>query len=408
MTDTDELLRPFQPLFGKTVMLGVSGGIAAYKAADLASNLVQLGADVHVLMTSSATSFVAPGTFAALTQNEVHDNVLERWHQGFAGHITLAQTADAFIVAPATANTIAHLALGLAPDILGTTALATSAPLVMAPAMEHAMLHHPATQANIETLRQRGVLFVGPDQGRLASGEYGDGRLAPVNDLTGAVRKVIGQQGALQHRRVVVTAGGTHESLDPVRFIGNGSSGRMGYGISQALIDAGAHVTLISGPSALPMPFGVCAIPVITAAEMNDAVQSEIKTADAIVMTAAVADFRPAHRSENKIKKVVGQHAMTLELTRNPDIIAGVADKSLIKIGFAAETNDHVANGQSKLESKSLHMVVVNDAVETIGSRTSRATVIQRGTDPIALPEMTKERLAAEIVRRLGTLLPDR
>ncbi len=406
--ETDPLLRPHQPLTGKTVLLGVSGGIAAYKAADLASNLVQLGADVHVLMTKTATTFIAPGTFAALTQNEVHDNVLERWHRGFTGHITLAHSADAFIVAPATANTIANLALGLASEIIGTTALSTQAPLLIAPAMEHAMFHHPATQEHLATLVARGATIIGPEPGRLASGEWGDGRLSPVADLTGAVRNAVGRSGALAGKRIVVTAGGTHETLDPVRFLGNGSSGRMGYAIAQAAMDLGADVTLISGPTALQMPYGVQAVPVVSAQEMYDAVHAALPTAGGIVMTAAVADFRPATSSTTKIKKTAGTDTMSLELAKNPDIIGSLKDEALVKIGFAAETNDHIANGQTKLEAKGLDMVVVNDAVAAIGARTNQATIITRGHEPEALPLMTKEHLAAEIASRLAGMLATR
>ncbi|HQY30648.1 MAG TPA: bifunctional phosphopantothenoylcysteine decarboxylase/phosphopantothenate--cysteine ligase CoaBC [Thermomicrobiales bacterium] len=405
MTTTDPLLRPHQPLAGKTVLLGVSGGIAAYKAADLASNLVQLGADVHVLMTSTATSFIAPGTFAALTQNQVHDNVLERWHQGFAGHITLAQTADAFIIAPATANTLANLSLGLANEIIGTTALATYAPLLLAPAMEHAMFHHPATQQHLATLTARGATIIGPESGRLASGEYGDGRLAPVTDLTGAVRKAIGQSGVLAGKRITVTAGGTHERLDPVRFLGNGSSGRMGYAIAQAAIDLGADVTLISGPTALPYPYGMTVIPIESADEMYTAVQEQAKRADAIVMTAAVADFRPEQYATEKIKKTVGKDVMQLDLVRNPDIIGSLKAKSLLKIGFAAETNNHLENGRAKLSAKGLDMVIVNDAAATIGAKVSQATILTADAEPEPLPLMTKERLAAEIVQRMAELI---
>jgi phosphopantothenoylcysteine decarboxylase / phosphopantothenate---cysteine ligase len=403
----DPNLMPYQPLEGKTVVLGVTGGIAAYKAADLASNLVQLGADVHVLMTRSATAFVGATTFAALTQNPVHDSVIENWESGYTGHISLGQSAHALVIAPATANTIAKLALGLADDMIGTTALTTLAPIVIAPAMEHEMFHHAATQGHIETLRKRGAIFVGPDQGRLASGEYGEGRLTSAANITGAVRQAIGANGLLAGKTIVVTAGGTFESLDPVRYIGNRSSGRMGYALAQSVIDAGGRCVLITGPSLLPTPYGACVHKVESAVQMNIAVHEQVPSADAIIMTAAVADYRPSHQSITKIKKRDGEGGLTVELDRNPDIIGSLRDASLVRIGFAAETNDHIIYGSDKLNKKNLDMVVVNDAVDTIGSANSAATIISRSEEPLVLPKMVKERLASVIVARLPQMLAD-
>ena len=404
----DPNLLPFQPLINKTVLLGVTGGVAAYKAADLASNLVQLGADVHVLMTRAATEFIGPTTFAALTQNPVHDTVIEDWHGGYTGHISLGQSADALVVAPATANTIAKLALGLADDMIGACALTTRAPLVIAPAMEHEMYHHPATQGHVQTLRDRGAIFVGPDEGRLASGEYGEGRLTTAANITGAVRQAIGLGGPLDGATIIVTASGTFEPLDPVRYIGNRSSGRMGYAVAQAAIDAGANVVLITGPSALPVPYGACVVRVESAEQMNAAVQNHVPNADAIIMTAAVADFKPAHKSAEKIKKQEGQTGLTVELDRNPDIIGSLASAPLLRIGFAAETSDHIQHGTEKLARKNLDIVVVNDAVDTIGSANSAATIVSRTSGPESLPRMIKERLAATLIERLKSLLdPD-
>ncbi|MDQ2683246.1 MAG: bifunctional phosphopantothenoylcysteine decarboxylase/phosphopantothenate--cysteine ligase CoaBC [Chloroflexota bacterium] len=409
-TPLEELaVRPPVPLEGKRVLLGVTGGIAAYKAADLASMLVQTGASVTTLMTPAATRFVSAETFSALTQNRVYADVLEQWVGDFTGHISLGQNADAFVIAPATANTIAKLALGLSDDMISATALVTRAPMVIAPAMEHGMYHHPATQANLELLRNRGAIIVGPDRGRLASGEWGDGRLAPMVLVAGAVRQAIAQTGGkLTGRHVVVTAGGTHEAIDPVRFIGNRSSGRMGYAVAQSLIDYGAHVTLISGPSTLVPPVGPELIHVESAQEMHDQVHAAIAGADAIVMTAAVADYRPAQVSEQKIKKSAGQPLMQLQLEQNTDIIASLRDAPVVRVGFAAVTNDHLINAQAKLVSKNLDIVVVNDAVETIGSTTSQATIVTKDQEPVALPRMLKERLAIEIVDRLATLLDRR
>jgi phosphopantothenoylcysteine decarboxylase/phosphopantothenate--cysteine ligase len=404
----DDLLRPYQPLSGKRVLLGVTGGIAAYKAAELASTLVQLGADVRVLMTSSAQAFVGPSTFAALTLNPVHTDVLEQWQGDFTGHISLGQSADAFVIAPATANSIARLAAGLADDPVGTVALTSTAPLIIAPAMEHGMFHHPATQANIAILRERGVIIAGPDKGRLASGEYGDGRLIPVVDLVAIMRAAIGREGALAGRTVVVTAGSTYEPIDPVRFMGNRSSGRMGYSVAQAAMDAGADVTLISGPARLVPPAGATLIRVESARQMQEAVHAASANADAIVMTAAVSDYRPARQSEQKIKKSGDGAGLTVELVENPDIIGSLRDTRLVKIGFAAETNDHLTYGSRKLASKGLDLVVVNDAEATIGSPTSQATIISRDGGTESLPEMTKEHLAAILINRLASLLQSR
>jgi phosphopantothenoylcysteine decarboxylase/phosphopantothenate--cysteine ligase len=405
---TDPNLMPYQPLTGKRVLLGVTGGIAAYKSADLASNLVQLGADVHVLMTKSATAFVGPTTFAALTQNRVHEAVIENWEHGYTGHISLGQSADAFVIAPATANTIARLSLGLADDMIGTVALTSRAPLVIAPAMEHEMFHHPATRAHVATLTERGAMIVGPDTGRLASGEYGEGRLATAAAITGAVRQAIGLRGPLDGKTVVVTAAGTFEALDPVRYIGNRSSGRMGYSLAQSVLDAGGRVILITGPSNLTPPYGACVVRIESAEQMNAAVQQHVANADVILMTAAVADFRPSKPSLEKIKKREGQTGLTVELDRNPDIIGGLHDAPLVRIGFAAETSNHVANGTDKLRRKNLDMVVVNDAVDTIGSPTITGTLITRHDEPETLPRMVKERFAATIVERLPRMLAAR
>ncbi len=399
-------MRPPAPLAGKSILLGVTGGIAAYKAADLASMLMQLGASVHTLMTPAATGFVTEETFSALTQNRVYSDVLEPWVGEFTGHVSLGQTADAFVIAPATANTIAKLAHGLADDMVTATALVCTAPLIIAPAMEHSMYHHPATQANLATLAERGAIIVGPDSGRLASGEYGDGRLVAMTAVAGAVRNAIGRQlGSLKGQRVLVTAGGTHEAMDPVRYVGNRSSGRMGYALAQAVIDRGGEVTLISGPSNLVPPVGATFVQIESAQQMHDAVHAHLAGADAIVMTAAVADYRPADVHSEKIKKSDSNIDLTLRLERNTDIIASLRNESLVRVGFAAETNDHIANATAKLRNKNLDMVVVNDAVDTIGSLSSQATLVTRDHEPESLPRMVKERLAIVIVDRLAALL---
>lgn len=387
------------------IVLGVSGGIAAYKAADLASKLVQAGARVDTILTAGAQEFMRPLTFQAITHRPVFSGVFEGWSEATSGHVTLAQEADVLVVAPATANAIARLATGLADDMVGAVALATAAPLVVAPAMEHRMFHHPATQANLATLVERGATVVGPETGRLASGQHGDGRLAPAAAIVGAIRVVLGRCGPLAGRHVVVTAGGTQEPLDPVRYLGNRSSGTMGYALAQAALDRGAAVTLITGPTALLPPYGARVIRIETALEMQSAVEQAVATADALIMAAAVADFRPAVRGAGKIKKRPGENGMTLELARNPDIVASIDRLGLIKVGFAAETDDLLANAREKLVAKDLAMIVANDAVATIGRSESTATILYRNAEPEALPRMGKAEVAAAIMDRMTALV---
>lgn len=392
-------------LAGKRIVLGVSGGIAAYKAASLTSALIQSGAVVDVVLTDGALQFIQPLTFQALTKRPVFSGVFEGWREDFFGHVTLAHEADLLVVAPATANVIARLAMGLTDDMLGAVALATVAPIVLAPAMEHHMWHHPATQANLDLLRSRGVAVVGPEAGRLASGYQGDGRLAGQAALLGAIRVALGRNGDLGGRHIVVTAGGTQEPLDPVRYVGNRSTGQMGVALAEAAIDRGARVTLIAGPM-VNAPQGLDVIRVGTALEMQAAVEESVVDADALVMAAAVADFRPRDPASQKIKKQAGQETLELSLVRNPDIVAGVSRPGLVKVGFAAETEDLLANAGRKLDSKGLDLIVANDAVATIGSSTSAATLIRAGAPPEALPEMPKEKLAARIMTEVGCLLP--
>ncbi len=387
------------------IVLGVAGGIAAYKAADLSSKLVQAGARVDVVLTPGALRFLQPLVFNAITRRPVHTSAWEPWTADAAGHVSLAHGADVLLVAPATANTIAHLALGLADDLLGTIALSTRAPLLLAPAMEHNMWHHPAVQAHLATLRARGALVVGPDAGRLASGLVGDGRLAPVEHIVGALRLLLGRAGPLAGARVVVTAGPTHEPLDPVRFLGNRSSGRMGFAIAQQLLDRGAAVHLVVGPTPLPLPYGAEVTPVETANEMLAATRGAVEGADVLVMTAAVADFRPAVTATQKIKKQAGQDTLDLPLVRNPDILATIDRPGLIKIGFAAETENLVANAEAKLRAKGLAMIVANDATATIGSPTSTATFLRRDRPARPLPDLPKDDLASLIADELVALL---
>lgn len=396
-------------LLGAKIVLGVSGGIAAYKAADLTSALVQAGADVHVVMTDGGTRFVQPLTFQALTRNPVYTSVFDGWEGESAGHVTLAHDAGAVLIAPATANVIASMAQGRVEDMLGAVVLATQAPVIVAPAMEHHMWHHPATQANVALLRERGVAVVDPEHGHLASGASGDGRLASRDRLIGALRRTLSADGALAGRRLVITAGGTREAIDPVRYIGNRSSGQMGLALADAAIDAGADVVLIAGPSVGAIPPGIEAVRVESALEMQAAVGQAVKRADVLVMAAAVADFRPASAAHRKIKKRPDEEMMTIELVKNPDILAGVDGQRVLKIGFAAETDDLIANARAKLEAKDLAMIVANDAVATIGSDRVAATLLFRdGREPMSLPEAPKDEAAARIIGQVAGLLRGR
>ena len=392
-------------LAGKNIILGVSGGVAAYKAAALASQLTRAGAHVETILTDAAQEFIRPLTFSAVTHRSVHTDPFAPWAGDATGHIGIAERADLLVVAPATAATIARLALGLSEDLIGLVGLSTPAPILIAPAMEDRMFHHPATQEHLATLRRRGVSVVGPESGRLASGATGDGRLAALETIIGASRWLLGRGGSLAGSSIVVTAGGTRENLDPVRYLGNRSSGQMGYALAEAAIDAGADVTLISGPVSLTAPFGVSLVVVTSALEMRDAVNRSSADADALIMAAAVADFRPTTTSTKKIKKEAAASSLDLHLVRTPDILASINRPGLAKIGFAAETDDLLRNAAKKLQEKGLSMIVANDAASTIGASDSEATLIYPSGEQVALPRLAKEELAAEIVRRVADIL---
>jgi phosphopantothenoylcysteine decarboxylase / phosphopantothenate---cysteine ligase len=392
-------------LANKNILLGVSGGIAAYKAVQLASEFVQDQAHVEVMLTEAAQRFVSGMTFAAITHAPVHSDPFAPWTDSFSGHVTLAARADALIIAPATASTIARLALGLSDDLIGLVALSTSAPLVIAPAMEHGMYHHPATQQHLQTLASRGATIVGPESGRLASGAHGDGRMTSPGAIVDVVRNLLRSAGLLAGKRVVVTAGGTREPLDPVRYIGNHSSGRMGFAIAAAAIRQGGVVTLIAGPTALSAPPGAAIVDVETAADMQSAVERATDEADVLIMSAAVSDFRPESSAAGKIKKDQSPY-FDLRLVQNPDILASINQPGLLKVGFAAETDDLLRNAAYKLKAKGLAMIVANDAAATIGSPDSTATFLFADGRVVQLPQMSKDDLAGEIVRAVAELLP--
>jgi len=393
-------------LKGRRVVLGVSGGIAAYKTVELARNLTRAGAQVDVILTQAALEFVTPLTFQTLTMRPVHTAVFESWTQAAKGHISLGEEADVLVVAPATANVLAKLATGLADDMLTVTALATTAPVIIAPAMDHHMYLHPATQHNLRTLKTRGAHLVGPDQGPLASGLVGYGRLVPTARIEDEIRAVLGAEGRLAGCRLVVTAGPTREAIDPIRFLSNRSSGKMGYAVAAAALDAGAEVILISGPSALTPPYTANVMEVETAGEMFDAVERAIDGADALIMTAAVADYRPATVAEHKIKKT--EEDLVLSLVRTADILASIRRPGLVKVGFAAETTSVIDYARAKLRSKDLDLIVANEARSTMGSDESAAFLIHHGTEPVAVGPAAKSEVAEAIVDRVAELIAAR
>ncbi|MFH1003312.1 MAG: bifunctional phosphopantothenoylcysteine decarboxylase/phosphopantothenate--cysteine ligase CoaBC [Chloroflexota bacterium] len=392
-------------LTGKTVVLGVTGGIAAYKAVEVASQLTQAGARVRVVMTGSAGKFIGPLTFHTITRQPVVTDIFELSAESSAEHVALGEAADVVVIAPATANTIAKLAHGLADDILSCTVLATTAPVVLAPAMNVNMFQNQATQENLAKLEARGFTVVAPAHGRLASGRVGRGRLAELENILGTIRQVLGQHGDLAGRQVVVTAGGTQEPVDPVRHLGNRSSGKMGYALAEAARDRGARVKLIAAPVALADPAGVEVIHVQTAAEMKTAVDRAVKGADALIMTAAVADYRPEEAAPAKIKKE--NQELTLKLVRTPDILTEVRGK-FIRVGFAAESDNLLANARQKLHKKQLDIIVANDitaAGSTFGSDTNQVTLIDREGKVAELPLLSKREVAEKILDRVVGLL---
>lgn len=389
----------------KSIVLTVSGGIAAYKAATIASLLVQAGAHVDVVLTAGALQFIQPLTFSAITHRPVHSDPFAPWAADFSGHVTLADRADLVIVAPATAATVARLALGLSDDLLGLIALSTRAPILLAPAMEDRMYRHPTTQQHLQTLTDRGAAVVGPESGRLASGAKGLGRMSEPADIVHRAQALVQGAGRLAGARVVVTAGGTREPLDPVRYVGNRSSGRMGFAIAEAAVAEGAAVTLIAGPSAIPAPAGAIVVSVESALEMLAAVEDAARDADVLIMAAAVADFRPETSQASKIKKEHGQDYLDLRLVRNPDILASVNRPGLVKIGFAAETDNLLGHASAKLHAKGLDMIVANDAASTIGADHSTATFLMADGAVRAFPRLPKQELAFEIVLAAAELL---
>jgi phosphopantothenoylcysteine decarboxylase/phosphopantothenate--cysteine ligase len=401
-------------LAGKRVLLGVTGGIAAYKAADLCSKLAQAGAEVDVIMTEAAARFVAPLTFSAVSGRPARVDMWSEPAGEAIPHVRMGTMADLAIVAPLTANTLAKLALGLADNLLTAALLATPAALVLAPAMESHMWLNPVTQSHVETLRARGALIVGPGSGHLASGASGVGRMVEPIEILSAARSVLAQGGPLSGRRVLITAGGTREPLDPVRYITNASSGKMAVALAAAAADLGAAVTVVNAPLSVPLPYGVESVCVGTAVEMCEAVLARQAGIDVLIGAAAVADFRPADPAGQKIKKTPGQSELALRLVRNPDILAEVGarrstlGRPLVVLGFAAETQDLLANAQAKLEAKNLDLIVANDVAEPgsgFGVDTNRVTLLYCDGRREPLPLQSKRDVAAHVMQAVLGLL---
>jgi phosphopantothenoylcysteine decarboxylase/phosphopantothenate--cysteine ligase len=385
-------------LTDKTIVLGITGSIAAYKAADIASRLTKEGAKVEVVMTEASTWFIAPLALRSITGREVVTDMFDLESQRTLEHITLAEAADVVVIAPATASLIAKLAAGIADEMPALVVLATKAPIILAPAMNVNMYQNPITQENLAKLKARGFIIIEPERGRLASGRVGLGRLADSDKIIGTIKQVLGRRGDLAGKKLVVTAGGTQEPIDPVRHITNPSSGKMGYAIAEAARDRGAEVKLVTAPVSLPQPAGVKVIPVRTTLEMQKAVAKAVTKADALIMAAAVTDYQPKTTAKDKIKKDTLE--MKLELVRTPDILAEVKG-DFIRVGFAAESNDIIANAKKKLKNKRLDMIVANDitaADSGFGVDTNKVIIIDKKGKVEKLPLMSKREVADRIL----------
>ena len=403
------MVTPFQD---KRIVLGVTGSIAAYKSVDLASKLTQSGAVVDVILTQSATQFVTPLTFQSVTGQTAYTDTDLWGSQGHIQHIDLAKHAKQLVIAPITANTLAKLAHGIADNLLTVTALAARCPIILAPAMDGGMYAHPATQTNLDTLRQREVTIIGPVEGHLASGMTGIGRMVESVELLGHIRYGLTRHGPLGKKKIIVTAGGTFEPIDPIRGITNRASGKQGFALAQAALDRGADVTLISGPTHLAAPIGVDHLEIRTAEEMQAAVLKTLPDSTALLMAAAVADFRPVSPTKEKLKKSTGVPKLELEAT--PDILAAVAEEKSkhgypeITVGFAAESQDLLSNARRKLEVKQLDLIIANDISASdagFAVDTNRVTILDAGGGEEALPLMSKDEVAEFVMERVIGLL---
>jgi phosphopantothenoylcysteine decarboxylase/phosphopantothenate--cysteine ligase len=400
------------PLTAKRITLGVTGSIAAYKAVDLASKLTQAGALVDVVMTAAAQQFVAPLTFRSVTGRSVHTDLWDISEH--IAHVQLGERADLLVIAPASAQTMAKLAQGLADNLLTVTALAARCPLLIAPAMDGGMYDHPATQANVQTLAERGAIFIGPAEGRMASGLMGKGRMVEPADLLAHIRLTLAKGGPLDGRHLVITAGPTQEPIDPVRYLTNRSSGKQGLALAQAALDAGAKVTLIAGPLAQRPPLGLDYLPVRSAQEMAEAVLTAVAEADALLMAAAVADFRPATVADQKIKKTKGDGPPMIHLTANPDILLAVKEQRAqtgwprLTLGFAAETEAALDHGRDKLMRKGLDFIAINDVSQADAGfevDSNRVILLSRNGGTWERPLESKAAVAEFLVSQIAEAL---
>lgn len=390
----------------KNIVLGVTGGIAAYKSCELTRLLIKAGASVHVIMTSGAAEFVTPLTFQTLSRKPVHTDLFSLTQEAEVGHISLADRADLFVIAPATANIIGKIANGIADDLLTTSVMATKAPVLLAPAMNCNMYDNPIVQDNMNRLKRYGYHFIDSETGELACGYEGKGRMAEPGDIMEEIEAILSPKD-LKGERIVVTAGPTCEAIDPVRFIGNRSSGKMGYALARMALRRGAEVILISGPSSLMPPKGTRFVPVESAEDMRNAVTVNLKDATIVIMAAAVADYRPVNAASEKIKKGAG--SMSLDLEKTEDIISEVGRKKgkRLIIGFAAETDNLLANAKKKLKEKNLDLIVANNVKEPgagFGVDTNIVTIIDKNGVVEALPKMSKDEVAWKVLDRVTAL----
>ncbi|MEH6686523.1 MAG: bifunctional phosphopantothenoylcysteine decarboxylase/phosphopantothenate--cysteine ligase CoaBC [Halopseudomonas sabulinigri] len=398
-----------QPLINKQVVLGVSGGIAAYKSAELIRRLRDAGAEVRVVMTKAAREFITPMTLQALSGHPVHGDLLDPEAEAAMGHIELARWADLVLIAPATADLMARLAQGRGDDLLTTLVLATDAPIALAPAMNQAMWRDAATQANLQLLLTRKVHVFGPGSGEQACGDVGPGRMLEPTDIAARAAECF-ERGILSGKHVLINAGPTREAIDPVRYISNHSSGKMGFALAEAAVEAGARVTLVAGPVNLPTPARVQRVDVVSAEEMLVACQAALP-ADLFIASAAVADYRPASCAEQKMKKSPdSDDGMTLTLVRNPDILATLAEhpQRPWAVGFAAETHDLMNYAADKLQRKKLDLIIANDVSQSgigFNSDDNAVTLIDRALHSISLPRASKAKLAREIIGRIASLM---
>ncbi len=390
----------------KKIVLAVTGSIAAYKAADIASKLTQSGVSLHILLTKEAAEFVTPLSFQNISRQKISTDLFSSEDNAYLQHLESTYDADAFLIAPATANTIAKLAIGIADDLVSTAFLAATCPVIIAPAMDLNMYDNPSTQSNVKTLQKRGVIFAGPEQGRLASGKVGRGRLMEPNNIIDLLKTTLGAYGDFAGKRIVITAGPTVEHIDPVRIITNPSSGKMGFALATASRDRGANVTLISGPTYLEPPFGVTKIDVKSAKQMYTAVLKSVANADILIMAAAVSDFRPTKPLTAKEKKSIAKLTLSLETTE--DILASVPN-NLLKVGFAAETEDIERNATSKLSAKNLDLIIANDISQTgtgFASDFNQVSIIDRKGIITPLPLLPKSEVAWQILDFIMALNP--